>query len=352
MLDKALWHADFGDAPQRISSLVGLPALLKEFRVPLADVLNGFPVSPEAFEDGENRIPYGLVCQILEKAAEVTGCPHFGLLLGSRFDHRCMGLAGRWMQNAPTLEAALSGFIALQSSATRGATAYLHRTGEDCILGYGAFDRSALGYVQNYLTVVPVGFNTIMALTGRKAVVTEILFSFRRPKDCRPYTDFFRVPVHFDQIQTGIVMTRSSLTLPVTDASPVRFAEMLRLAAAVMPPSDTVWSDKVRRLLRSSLLRGETRASEIAAALDVHPRALRRHLAAEGTTFKDVLGEVRLGAAQELLAVTDMSAGDIASALSYANQPAFNDAFRRWCGVTPQQWRKDWRGRQTLPPRG
>lgn len=350
MLDKTLCQTDFGNAPQRIASLVGLPALLKEFRVPLASVLNGLPVSAATFEDDDTRIPYGLVCQILERAAEVTRCPHFGLLLGSRFDHRCMGLAGRWMQNAPTLEAALSGFIALQSSATRGATAYLHRTGEDCILGYGAFDRSALGYVQNYATVIPIGFNFIRALTSGKAVVTEILFSFRRPKDSRPYTDFFRVPVHFDQIQTGIVMTRSSLALSVTDASPVRFAEMRRLAAGMMPPSDTVWSDRVRRLLRSSLLRGETLASETAAELGVQPRSLRRYLAAEGTTFKDLLGEVRLGAAQELLAVTDMSAGDIASALSYANQPAFNDAFRRWCGVTPQQWRRDWRRTSGLRP--
>ena len=51
---------------------------------------------------------------------------------------------------------------------------------------------------------------------------------------------------------------------------------------------------------------------------------------------------MRLGAAQELLAVTDLSAGEIALALGYANQPAFSHAFHRWCGMPPQQRRKEW----------
>ncbi|MCF1709977.1 AraC family transcriptional regulator [Tabrizicola sp. J26] len=351
MLDNGLRPGDFGNAPQRLAALVGLPHLVAEFGVPFDDVLRGFPVAASTFESDENRIPYGLFCQIMDRAAELTGCPHIGLLLGSRFDHRCMGLAGRWMANAPTLEAALTGFIALQSSATRGATAYLHRTGEDYILGYGAFDRSALGYVQNYATVMPVAFNLIRELTGGKATIVEVLFSFRKPSDIRPYRDFFGVPVLFDQPQTGVVFTKASLALPIPGANLLDFAEMQRRAEALLPPGQSPWSDRTRRMLRSALLRGETQGPEIAAALGVHPRALRRSLASERTTFRDLLAEVRFGAAQELLAVTDLSAGEIAAALCYANQPAFNQAFRTWSGMTPREWRQDWKGRQLQGPR-
>ena len=343
MLDKVFRPRDFGDAPQRLAALVGLPALVREFGVSFDDVLEGFPISAAIFENDENRIPYGLFCQIMERAVALTGCPHLGLRLGSRFDHRCMGLAGRWMANAPTLGAALTGFVELQSSATRGATAYLHRTGEHYILGYGAFDRSPLGYVQNYMTVMPVAFNLLKALTRGRVTVVEVLFSFRKPEDVRPYKDVFGVPVHFDQTQTGIVFTRAGFALPIPGANPLEFAEMQELAASITPPSETPWSDRVRRLLRQSLLRGETHAREASTALKVHPRALRRHLAAEGASFKDLLGEVRFGAAQELLAVSDLSVGEIAASLSYANQPAFNAAFRRWSGTTPQQWRSAWR---------
>ena len=342
MLDTAFRPRDFGNAPQRLAALVGLPVLAAEFGVRLEDILTGLPLSPAIFESDENRIPYGLACQLLERAALLTHCPHFGLLLGSRFDHRCMGIAGRWMQNAPTLEAALTGFIALQASATRGATSYLQRAGDHCIFGYGAYDRSALGYVQNYQTVIPVAFNLMKSLTGGRVVILEILFSFRRPDDVRPYESFFGVPVHFDQPQTGLVLTTSSLALPVIGARPAEFSLLQQQAAALAPSGTGVWTDRVRRLLRRSLLRGETTGPELAEQLGIHPRSLRRHLAAEGTSFHELLAETRFGIAQELLAVTDLPAGDIAVALSYANQPAFNDAFRRWSGMTPSQWRNQY----------
>lgn len=342
MLDNALRQRDFGNAPQRMAAIVGLPALAAEFGVELTAILQGLPLSPAAFESDENRIPYGLACQLLETAAKLTGCPHFGLLLGARFDHRCMGIAGRWMQNASTLELALIGFIGLQASATRGATSYLHRSGDNYIFGYGAYDRSALGYVQNYATVIPMAFSIIKTLTGRQAIILEVLFSFRKPTNPKPYEEFFGVPVRFDQPQTGVILSKSSLALPVVGADAGIFAGLQKLAATMMPPCDTPWSDRVRRLLRRSLLRGETRGPDTAAELGVHPKTLSRRLEAEGTTFQAILAEVRFGAAQELLAVTDLPAADIALALGYANQPAFNHAFHRWSGMPPQQWRKEW----------
>jgi AraC-like DNA-binding protein len=342
MLDSALRRRDFGNAPQRMAALIGLPELAAEFGVDLTTILNDFPLTPATFENIENRIPYALACQLMEKAAKLTGCPHLGLLLGARFDHRSMGILGRWMQNAPTLESALTGFIGLQASSTRGATAYLHRFGDDFIFGYGPYDRAALGYVQNYATVIPVAFNTINALAGRQAVFLEVLFSFRRPANPKPYEEFFGVPVRFDQPQTGLVISKSSLALPVVGADASIFAELQKLAATMVPPCDTPWSDRVRRQLRRSLLRGETRCPDAAAELGIHPKSLSRKLEAEGTTFQAILAEVRFGAAQELLAVTDLSAGEIALALGYANQPAFSHAFHRWCGMPPQQWRKEW----------
>lgn len=347
MLATALGVGDFGNAPQRVASLVGLPALVSELGLPFSSVIEGLPVSADTFDNEENRIPYGLFCEVLERAAALTGCPHLGLLLGSRFDHRCMGLAGKWMANAPDLESALTGFIELQSSATRGATAYLHRNGEHYIFGYGAFDRSALGYVQNYAMVSPIGFNLLKALTGGKVGLVEVLFSFRKPKDVRPYANFYGVPVYFNQSQSGIVLTRDSLALPICGATPLHFSEMQRLAAYMTPPSATEWADHVRRILRRSLLRGETGATAVAAELGVPPRTLRRNLASEGGTFKDILGEVRFGAARELLAVTDLSSGEIGAALCYSNQPAFSEAFKRWSGMAPQQWRSEWQLRNS-----
>jgi AraC-like DNA-binding protein len=43
--------------------------------------------------------------------------------------------------------------------------------------------------------------------------------------------------------------------------------------------------------------------------------------------------------ARELLAVTDRPIGAIADVPSYSAHKPFVDAFRRWSGLTPSEWR-------------
>jgi AraC-like DNA-binding protein len=340
---------DFGNAPQRLASLVGLPALLSEFGVPLDAFLSGLPIDRLVFTSDENRIPYGLATHLLRRAVELSGCQHFCLLLGSRYDHRCMGAAGRWMQNAPTLGAALNGFIALQSTATRGATSYLHRHGGDVIFGYGAFDRSSPDHAHNYAVVIPMAYNIVNMLSGGRARVLEVLFSFRKPTDTRPYSDFFKVPVRFDQPESGLLMAASSLDLPVKGASPVDFAMLQSEANGLMPPGEKPWSDRVTRSLRASLPLARFKAADVASDLCIHPKKLSRLLALERSSYRDLLAEVRYQAASELLATTDLPVSEIALAMGYQNHAAFDAAFRLWSGMTPSGWRADWHRPGTKP---
>jgi AraC-like DNA-binding protein len=80
---------------------------------------------------------------------------------------------------------------------------------------------------------------------------------------------------------------------------------------------------------------------EIAGVLGVHPRTLRRRLADEGTTFDDLLEEVRRSMARELLELTDMPMSEIADALAFAAPGVFTDWFRRALGVPPSGWRRE-----------
>jgi AraC-like DNA-binding protein len=98
----------------------------------------------------------------------------------------------------------------------------------------------------------------------------------------------------------------------------------------VTPPSDKVWTDRVRHALRPLLLREEPTSFERAAYLKMNVRTLSRRLAAEGTSFQKLLDEVRFAMARELLTDTDLEIRDIAKALSYSAHSPFVDALRRW----------------------
>jgi AraC-like DNA-binding protein len=338
-VDKSDRESPYGAAPQRMAALVGLPGLLAEFGATLADLLDGLPLEPSVFDSDENRISYGLATELLARAARISGSAHFGLTLGTRFDHRCMGLAGRWMQHSPTLGAALSGFIALQPTATEGATSFLHRHGDQVIFGYGAYDRTSLDYVQNYLVVIPMAFNIVRTLSNGKAVVTEILFSFRKPLDTLPYSQFFGVPVRFDQPVTGLVLQYASLDVPVAGAEPAEFAAIRSRAEALLQQSRQTVAGRVARALKGALVIGKSGRTDIASQIGVHHRAMARQLAKEGTSFQAQLDSARFHAARELLALTDLASGDIALSVGFENPGAFTAAFKGWCGTTPGVWR-------------
>ncbi|HEY5798863.1 MAG TPA: helix-turn-helix transcriptional regulator, partial [Burkholderiaceae bacterium] len=82
------------------------------------------------------------------------------------------------------------------------------------------------------------------------------------------------------------------------------------------------------------------RLAQVAAVLGLSPRALQRRLTATGTTFQQVLDDVRHGLATFHLRQGGMSLGDLAYALGYQDQSAFNHAFRDWTGTNPGAWRE------------
>jgi AraC-like DNA-binding protein len=80
----------------------------------------------------------------------------------------------------------------------------------------------------------------------------------------------------------------------------------------------------------------------------MHHRTLNRRLKAEGTTFQELLDEVRFEAACQLLDTARIPITEIAVSLGYAETSASSRAFRRWSGATPVERR---RRSQKEPPR-
>ncbi len=92
---------------------------------------------------------------------------------------------------------------------------------------------------------------------------------------------------------------------------------------------------RVRSLILAELADGPT-AATVAARLHLDERTLRRRLHAEGTTFRELLDEVRHTLATELLALDRLTLADIARRLGYHDAANFSRAHRRWTGRAPR----------------
>ncbi len=102
---------------------------------------------------------------------------------------------------------------------------------------------------------------------------------------------------------------------------------------------------KLRRRLRDRLGSGLLTLDALAADLDMAPRTLQGRLEELGLTFRALVDGVRDSHAKQYLAEPRRSLTEIALALGFANQSAFQHAFKRWSGLTPGQWRRRHLGR-------
>ena len=98
---------------------------------------------------------------------------------------------------------------------------------------------------------------------------------------------------------------------------------------------------EVRQLLvkRSNI----TDQEDVARELSTSVRTLRRQLAEEGTSFRELSAEVSCLLAEELLGA-GMSVEDVAHRLGYASASSLTHAYRRWRGTTPGAYARASRG--------
>ena len=94
----------------------------------------------------------------------------------------------------------------------------------------------------------------------------------------------------------------------------------------------------ITALVRSKLFRESgcfPTLPDVADELDVHPRTLRRQLAEEGTSFRELLNEARSTLAVDLLCNVGLTVEEVSKRLGYSDTSTFCHAFKRWHGVPP-----------------
>jgi AraC-like DNA-binding protein len=330
-----------GDALQRSRTLMGLPALLDEFGVTPAALADAFPVPDRVWSDPDFVLPMSQICGVLAAAARLTGCPHIGLLLGSRIDATVLGLPGAWLAAAPTLADALQGFILLQPANTRAAALYLLDHGSEAFFGYGIYDRVVEGREQVYALTMAISARTVRHLTGGRHGPSEAVFPFRAPADTSAFSRVLDAPVRFGEASCGIALSRAALACPTPSAAAGDSVDAwLRRLHEAPPFSQISMTERARHILRPILSRRRALREDAARLAGVSPRTLNRRLQDEGTSLRALIEEQRFVMAEELLLLTDLQLGEIALALGFEAEGSFFRSFRRWTGQTPDAWRQ------------
>lgn len=98
-------------------------------------------------------------------------------------------------------------------------------------------------------------------------------------------------------------------------------------------------NEQVASILRNNLERVPT-MEEVATSLGLHERTLKRRLRSLGTSYQEVLINIRINRAMELLNKSNYKIDEIAHAVGYSSPSTFKRLFKKWTGATPNSIRK------------
>lgn len=324
---------------QRAGAFAWMAGLLRDLGVDPAEVSRGLGIDLDALTP-DSRLNFADCLILLERAAALTGCAHFGLLLGARYPWHAHGLIHDLACHAPTLRQGLLDFVTWQLGYCSGAVVYLLPMDGDVAFGYGIYGGNAPGSRQLYQVCVAIGCAIVRALSDGEVTPIEIHFADDTPADVAPYRQALKAAPRFNQLQTCLVLPGAAIDRPRPSADPAVRVRLLEQAGSAFGSGNGATSRKLRHLLRPQLLGEDASMSRAAAALGLTPRTLRRRLVAEGLTFEAVRDDVRFAVARELLEMTRLPVGEISAALAFASHAAFDQAFRRWSGTSPSAWRR------------
>ena len=179
-------------------------------------------------------------------------------------------------------------------------------------------------------------------LLQRPFMPLQISLSGAEPVLADRYRDYFSCPIVLEQRHDGMLIARQDLDspLPLANAQTQRSCALLceRLCDGLADIQGTLARRVLQQLMSHS---GKPcRADEIAARLGMSERTLHRRLADEKQPFRILHDRVKRNLAERLLRDSMLGLESIAQQLGYAEAASFSRAFKRWNGVSPDQWRR------------
>lgn len=176
--------------------------------------------------------------------------------------------------------------------------------------------------------------------------IGRLSLAFPRPPDTEMavWLSAFGAVPEFDAPENVISIDRALLDepLPLANASTAAMAWAQCREVLDRRVAATGLAGQVRDLLLASIATPPS-ALEVAHRLHLSERTLRQRLADEGTTYREVLEQLRFRLAEELLRDGQLSVGQVARRLGYVEVSSFSRAVRRWSGNSPRTLRESGR---------
>jgi AraC-like DNA-binding protein len=329
-----------------IKTILAIVGFAANAGVPPPDLLRATGLDPAELADPDDYLLQAQEMRLWDEAVRLTGDQDFGLHLAE------------WVARFPLDHFDVLAF-AVRSSPTLGehfrlAGRYIRLVHEGIHLSLELEDDGDVARLVHGHTPEQIGprqpVEGLLALTilharlaiGDDLAPREVCFAHARPDRVSEQERVFRAPVHYGCARNELVLDRALLDRPQRHAEQRLLALLDHQLGALLSglPESRRFRDVVTRSMMDELPEREPLVATIAGKLRMSARSLQRRLQGEGTSFAEVLSDLRRDRALHYLQDRRIAIGEVAFLLGFLDVTAFHRAFKRWTAKTPAEYRR------------
>ncbi len=321
-------HLVFG-----LNPLIGL---LKENNIQLSPLFTDAKIPIEQLPNPRYQLTPQQELRFTELALDALATPGIGLTLGQRYHLSSYGMLGLAAMTSSNLQEAFKIiFKYIQMTWT-----YMHFSLEqdDGLAIFSMEKNYDMGNCHRYMVDRDMVATYVFAceVLGEKLPLEYVSLTLNESENAAQYEQIFNCPVTFNQDTNKICFDKNYLQQPLAQSAIETSAVYEEQCQKVCSYLDVEGSFTER--VRFQLIQTSEQISHLetlAQRMFTTRRNIQRKLAAEGTTFKELIEDIRKAQALEHLNQGDLSIEEIAEKLGYSDAASFSHAFKRWTGYPP-----------------
>ena len=321
----------------RGTALAGFADLVAELGADPVPVLRAAGVNAGDVGEYDRFVSYSGVVQAIEAAAAATGAQDFGRRLALRQGIDILGAVGVAARTSSTVAEAFLVFekyLAAYSPALEVSIRCLEADPERAFFEFRILEERLPAHSQVTELALGVTLQVFRLLWGPGYRPLAVHLPHERLGARADYGRYFGCTPRFAERAAGFTIASVDLAKPLSRDEVTHRALMTYLEGVITPGAQGV-TRPVRDLVRQLLPTGAATVNVVAGQFNLHPKTLQRRLAAEGTTFADLVDGVRRETAERYLRDTDLSLTHLARELGYAEQSVLTRSCQRWFGRAP-----------------
>lgn len=301
-------------------------------------VLRRLGLPPELLADASARLPHAELCRVWEELADGCADPAFGILAAQLVGAAPFDLIDYALFHSATVRELVLRFARWQRLFHDANEAEFREEGDALVMVQRLRgDPPTSRHLTEF--VLLVWLLRLRRVTGAAIRCRALRLRHSGGAAAADYERLFGAPPVFGAGENTLTLDRAVLDLPLVEADPALRSMLTQQVEQRLAGEDTLLG-RARHELRRLLPQERSGIDDLALALGLSERTLQRRLAEEGTSFRDLLDEVRRDLALAALRQPGATVTDVAFCIGFSDLTAFSRAFRRWTGENPANWRR------------